>query len=187
MFEEINERRRAVEENIRKSFSGDIEKANETDIEKAHQVGDIHPNGKWVWTQLPSGKYDWRTINGRAHKRGQASDAHQDDKKDNKKATASTTKKDDSNKTSELKKIGKDNFEYNKDKDVIQYSNDKYEVNVHRPARFAPHGPMVVTWEIKDKKSNKGIKGDGIYTRDTNKGIRAAVKAYNLLIKEKDV
>jgi len=23
-------------------------------------VGDAHPNGKWVWTQLPSGKYDWR-------------------------------------------------------------------------------------------------------------------------------
>lgn len=31
-----------------------------TDIEKAHQVGDEHPNGKWVWTKLPSGRFDWR-------------------------------------------------------------------------------------------------------------------------------
>lgn len=31
-------------------------------FEKARAVGDIHPNGKWVWTQLPSGKFDWRTI-----------------------------------------------------------------------------------------------------------------------------
>jgi hypothetical protein len=30
------------------------------DIEKAHQEGDIHPNGKWVWTKLANGKYDWR-------------------------------------------------------------------------------------------------------------------------------
>lgn len=30
-------------------------------FEKAkHNVGDMHPNGKWVWTQLPSGKFDWR-------------------------------------------------------------------------------------------------------------------------------
>lgn len=32
-------------------------------IKKAkHQVGDIHPNGKWVWTKLKSGKEDWRAI-----------------------------------------------------------------------------------------------------------------------------
>ena len=29
-------------------------------FEKARNVGDMHPNGKWVWTQLPSGKFDWR-------------------------------------------------------------------------------------------------------------------------------
>jgi len=37
-------------------MNNDIEKAN------ARQVGDIHPNGKWVWTKLSSGKYDWRGI-----------------------------------------------------------------------------------------------------------------------------
>jgi hypothetical protein len=32
------------------------------DIEKAHQVGEIHSNGKWVWTEYSPGKFDWRTI-----------------------------------------------------------------------------------------------------------------------------
>lgn len=59
MFEEINQHRAAVAENIQKAceigFTGN-------ELEKAHKVGDVHPNGKWVWTQLPSGKYDWRVI-----------------------------------------------------------------------------------------------------------------------------
>ena len=31
-------------------------------IEKAVQrkVGDMHPNGKWVWTEYKPGKFDWR-------------------------------------------------------------------------------------------------------------------------------
>lgn len=59
MFEELNQHRVAVAEQIQKAceigFTGN-------ELEKAHKVGDIHPNGKWVWTQLPSGKYDWRVI-----------------------------------------------------------------------------------------------------------------------------
>lgn len=73
----INARRQVVAENIEKAMTvgftpdEELEKAlgagydtngEDGNIEKAHQVGDIHPNGKWVWTQLPSGKYDWRTI-----------------------------------------------------------------------------------------------------------------------------
>ena len=60
MFEELNAHRQAVQENIEKAF--EIGFTGNEDLEKAHQVGDIHPNGKWVWTQLPSGKYDWRVI-----------------------------------------------------------------------------------------------------------------------------
>ena len=60
MFEELNTHRQAVQENIKKAF--EIGFTGNEDLEKAHQVGDIHPNGKWVWTQLPSGKYDWRVI-----------------------------------------------------------------------------------------------------------------------------
>ena len=60
MFEELNAHRQAVQENIKKAF--EVGFTGNEDLEKAHQVGDIHPNGKWVWTQLPSGKYDWRVI-----------------------------------------------------------------------------------------------------------------------------
>lgn len=59
MFEELNQHRAAVEEQIQKGFEIGFTGG---ELEKAHKVGDIHPNGKWVWTQLPSGKYDWRVI-----------------------------------------------------------------------------------------------------------------------------
>jgi hypothetical protein len=63
MYKDVENKQNEVRNNILKSFAGYADL-----IEKAHQVGDIHPNGKWVWTQLPNGKYDWRTINGRIHK-----------------------------------------------------------------------------------------------------------------------
>lgn len=59
MFEELNQHRAAVEEQIQKGFEIGF---TGNELEKAHNVGDIHPNGKWVWTQLPSGRYDWRVI-----------------------------------------------------------------------------------------------------------------------------
>jgi len=46
------------------SNSDEIEKADEDELMKGHNVGDVHPNGKWVWTQIPSGKFDWRGIKG---------------------------------------------------------------------------------------------------------------------------
>lgn len=43
-------------------------------FEKAHKDGDLHPNGKWVWvSSAAGGKGDWRTLNGRTHKKHQAS------------------------------------------------------------------------------------------------------------------
>lgn len=59
MFEDINSHRQAVQEQIQKGFEIGF---TGNELEKAHKVGDIHPNGKWVWTQLPSGRYDWRVI-----------------------------------------------------------------------------------------------------------------------------
>lgn len=29
---------------------------------KKHTVGEVHPNGKWVWTEYKEGKFDWRGI-----------------------------------------------------------------------------------------------------------------------------
>lgn len=61
MFEDLNNHRAAVTENIQKGFEIGFT-PEEDSISKAHKEGDIHPNGKWVWTRLPSGKYDWRVI-----------------------------------------------------------------------------------------------------------------------------
>lgn len=46
---------------------GVIEKAEMSDEEvmKARQVGDMHPNGKWVWTEYKPGRFDWRPLKGR--------------------------------------------------------------------------------------------------------------------------
>lgn len=52
--------------NIAAQF-GVIEKAETYDEEvmKARQVGDMHPNGKWVWTEYKPGRFDWRPLKGR--------------------------------------------------------------------------------------------------------------------------
>ncbi|MBR2265639.1 MAG: hypothetical protein IJ882_03040 [Paludibacteraceae bacterium] len=61
MFEDLNSHRASVTENIQKGF--EIGFTPETNsVSKAHKESDIHPNGKWIWTRLPSGKYDWRVI-----------------------------------------------------------------------------------------------------------------------------
>lgn len=87
MENDILKHRKAVQENILKSFGAEVsedslEKAFEDEVnlfemeaykseltkaeldefEKAkHQDGDMHPNGKWVWRQSASGgKGDWR-------------------------------------------------------------------------------------------------------------------------------
>ena len=44
---------------------------NATTVGRGHKVerniGDIHPNGKWVWVEYKPGKFDWRTIGSRVH------------------------------------------------------------------------------------------------------------------------
>lgn len=57
--------------NIAAQF-GVIEKAEMSDEEvmKAHQVGDMHPNGKWVWTEYRPGHFDWRPLKGRGGDEG---------------------------------------------------------------------------------------------------------------------
>lgn len=55
MIEEIRQHNALVRDQIFKGIVG-----GEELLEKAHQEGDIHPNGKWVWTKLANGKSDWR-------------------------------------------------------------------------------------------------------------------------------
>ena len=59
---------------------------NEQIIEKARQakqVGDAHPNGKWVWTEYKPGKFDWRPYKkgGSSTIKTPASTSSSDDKK----------------------------------------------------------------------------------------------------------
>ncbi len=57
MKNDILEHKKAVVENIYKSFGENI------DIQKAHYHGEIHKNGKWYWnSQAAGGKGDWRVI-----------------------------------------------------------------------------------------------------------------------------
>lgn len=63
MFNPIEMRRRMVQERIEKSFDNEIEKAK-------HQVGEVHPNGKWIWTEYAPGKFDWKSKKGKYYKNG---------------------------------------------------------------------------------------------------------------------
>lgn len=75
----INAHRQAVQENIEKAFDlGFDADSNIEGIEKAkHQVGDIHPNGRWVWTEWAPGKFDWKSLKGKHHKNSASSQSNQ--------------------------------------------------------------------------------------------------------------
>lgn len=65
----IEEKRRFVEGQIKKSFDDGINVSAEVELEKAHQDGDVHPNHPdWVWvSSAAGGKGDWRKKGGRTH------------------------------------------------------------------------------------------------------------------------
>lgn len=65
-----------------------LKSAGSEDIfEKAHKDGDLHPNGKWVWVSSANGgKGDWRTLNGRTHKKHQATTGSSDSATQNNKS-----------------------------------------------------------------------------------------------------
>lgn len=60
MINPIEERKRLVQSRIEKSFKDGLNVPEMEELEKAHQVGDMHPNGKYVWTEYKPGKFDWR-------------------------------------------------------------------------------------------------------------------------------
>lgn len=45
-----------------KATSERKEAASKPQKQRKHNVGDLHPNGKWVWTEYKPGKFDWRGI-----------------------------------------------------------------------------------------------------------------------------
>ena len=66
----IQQARADARSHIFKSFSNSeemtadesqIAKGDDSEIEKGkHNVGDMHPNGKWVWKETKPGHFDWR-------------------------------------------------------------------------------------------------------------------------------
>lgn len=87
-MEEILRHRKAVKDNILKSFGVEtsedsLEKSEGVNIEKAHQDGDMHPNGKWVWrSSANGGKGDWRVASkGKEEVKPTATASSADDKK----------------------------------------------------------------------------------------------------------
>lgn len=60
------------------------------------KVGDIHKNGKWMWTEYQPGKFDWRTIPTMTQKTGAKPKVETEGKKAEKKQT--TTKSDKASK-----------------------------------------------------------------------------------------
>ena len=66
----ILQKRKMVQSRIEKSFESGLQISELQCIEKAHNVGDVHPNGKWIWTDLGNGKFDWKSKNGKYHNGG---------------------------------------------------------------------------------------------------------------------
>ena len=59
MFKDINEHREAVKGQIQKAF--EVGFNGDEELEKArHNVGDVDPSGRFIWTQYAPGKFDWR-------------------------------------------------------------------------------------------------------------------------------
>lgn len=103
----INAHRQAVQENIEKAFDLGFDADNNIEgIEKAkHQVGDIHPNGRWVWTEWAPGKFDWKSLKGKHHKGSQQTTTQQQITDDKEVASFMDKVKTFSNKYNDSSKI----------------------------------------------------------------------------------
>ncbi len=50
--------------------AGKVTEKKKPGAKPTRKVGDIHKNGKWVWTEYTPGKFDWRTIPSQKKKPG---------------------------------------------------------------------------------------------------------------------
>lgn len=69
------------------------------------KVGDIHKNGKWVWTEYQPGKFDWRTIPTMKQKTGAKPKVETEGKKAEKKQTATKSNKASKGNAKQTKKV----------------------------------------------------------------------------------
>lgn len=82
-----------------------VEEANHAEAPKStKKVGDIHKNGKWVWTEYQPGKFDWRTIPTMKQKTGAKPKVETEGKKAEKKQTATKSNKAEKSTAKQTKK-----------------------------------------------------------------------------------
>lgn len=89
---------------IEKAQNSEISSKEETaeEVIKARNAGDIHPNGKWVWTEYKPGHFDWRPLKGRGGAdrtpKGSDASAKKEGEGDKKTATAQANSSEDKKK-----------------------------------------------------------------------------------------
>lgn len=91
--------KKAVEEAPKKEKKEATKPATST-----RKVGDIHKNGKWVWTEYAPGKFDWRTIPSMKQKTGAKPKVETEGKKAEKKQTATKSNKAEKSTAKQTKK-----------------------------------------------------------------------------------
>lgn len=80
------------------------EKKESTPATSTKKVGDIHKNGKWMWTEYAPGKFDWRTIPSMKQKTGAKPKVETEGKKAEKKQTATKSNKAEKSTAKQSKK-----------------------------------------------------------------------------------
>lgn len=102
------------------------------------KVGDIHKNGKWMWTEYAPGKFDWRTIPALKQKTGAKPKAETAPKAETKKADKKqTAKKAEQPKKSNAKQTKKGETKKNSPEAPKQLTIDEF---VALPTKTAKNG-----------------------------------------------
>lgn len=104
------------------------------------KVGDIHPNGKWMWTEYRPGKFDWRGIKA------------QDSTTEETKVEETEVKTEETAATPEPQVEEKKELDFKTRKDFInntEYELTKEEAEWWRKSKFAKDSNLTVrnTWQ----------------------------------------
>lgn len=59
------EKKREAEKPTEKKAKTDSDTTAKRGRKSKHYVGELHPNGPWLWTDLGNGKFDWKSKNGK--------------------------------------------------------------------------------------------------------------------------